>query len=104
MDSWLVKKSYSNAEWVGVGNEPRLAQPCMDSCITWPICPVYGVNPPLPFMALASTRARRHGGRPSQAQQLRAFRALGDFAFDADLNPPRNSWTISFETMMFLTL
>ncbi len=34
----------------------QVSAACMDSCITWPICPVM-VKPPLPFMVLASTNS-----------------------------------------------
>ena len=65
----------------------QVSAACMDSCITWPICPVM-VKPPLPFMVLASTNSTS----PPEGVQARpdhhagALGALGNFAFAADLD------------------
>ena len=59
----------------------------MDSCITWPICPVM-VKPPLPFMLLASMNSTSppDGVQASPTDHAGTLGALGNFAFAADLD------------------
>ena len=65
---------------------------CMDSCITWPICPVM-VKPPLPFISLASTN-RTSPPVGVQARPTATPARLVRSAISPSLRiliPPRNS-------------
>ena len=72
---------------------------CIDSCMTWPICPVI-MKPPLPFMLLASTN-RMSPPEGVQAKPTTTPARLVRSAISPSLRilmPPRNSCTISLVT------
>src|SRR5271157_1657641 len=53
--SWSAKNASSIPSSFAF-DRTQVSAACMDSCITCPSCPVM-VNPPLPFMLLASTKS-----------------------------------------------
>ena len=65
----------------------QVSAACIDSCITWPICPVM-VKPPLPFIVLASMNRMSPpvGVHAKPDRHACALCALGNFAFGADLD------------------
>src|SRR5579864_7051034 len=78
--SWSLKNSSGIASFSAF-DRTHVNAACIDSCITWPICPVM-VKPPLPFILLASMKRMS----PPAGVHARTLGALSNFRVDADLD------------------